>query len=83
MTRSKYIIILVVTAILAGVIPNLFPIEQQEKVYRITIIVAIGFVVPILGTIRLKYIGQSWKEYFMGFIPFYGVKYRYKRFTEK
>lgn len=43
----------------------------------------IMFYLPVLTLIRMKYIGLTYKEMLLTFIPFYGIKYRYKVFTEK
>jgi hypothetical protein len=43
----------------------------------------IAFYLPVLTFIRMRYIGLSYKQMLTTFIPIYGLKHRYRVFTEK
>lgn len=53
--------------------------ELGIKIFQYLII----FYLPTLTFIRMKYLGLTFKEMLLALVPFYGIKYRYKVFTEK
>ncbi len=76
MNRIIYLIILFVPFIVLGALyPNRFP--TQILPYLVI------FYIPIITIIRMKYLKCSWRCIFKSFIPFYGLKYRFKVFKEK
>ena len=58
-----------------------FAIDFESGITVLQYLIAIYL--PVLIFARMRYIGLSYKQMLMTIIPVYGLKYRYKVFTEK
>lgn len=74
---SLVILPFVVSAIVIGIKNG--SLEGIANIFSIIVI----FYLPIIAIIRMKTLKAPLKEILLSFIPFFGTKYRFKRFLEK
>ncbi len=75
MNRIVYLIVLFVPFIVLG---SFYPHKFPTHILPYLVI----FYIPTVTILRMKYLKYSWKEIFKSFIPFYGVKYRFRVFKK-
>jgi asparagine N-glycosylation enzyme membrane subunit Stt3 len=83
MKGIHYFLLVVLAGILVGILPDFFPASDPDHIRLIGLVIALTVYVPILAYLRMRTLGMSWKDYFLGLIPFYGWKYRFRRFMDK
>jgi len=76
MNRFIYLTVLYLPFIVLGA---LYPKSFSTQILPYLVI----FFIPIITIIRMKFFKCSWNNIFKSFIPFYGLKYRFKVFKEK
>ncbi len=80
MTRTKFILLLTIPPLLAGYyFREIFPEEIIPFIIPFFIIIYF----PLVYLLRMRYVGMTWKEVGKSFIPFYGIKNRFKTFQKK
>ena len=80
-TRTVYWFLLFVPIIpICWVVAQFTTAETYPKWMAITLIG--GWLPPIIY-LRMRYLGMSTKEMWLSLIPFYGLKYRYRRMFGK
>ena len=76
MNRTIYFIVLLLPFAILG---SLFPTNFSSDILPYLII----FYIPVISILRMKFVKFTWIEILKSMIPFYGLKYRFKVFTEK
>ncbi|WP_247237343.1 hypothetical protein [Telluribacter sp. SYSU D00476] len=79
MTRGWYFGLLIGGAVALGLASLMVPEEYSEEVMKTGGRLGILVFIPLLAFLRMRYIGMSWKEIVLSFIPFHGIKYRSKK----
>ena len=81
MNRFIYIVLLLFPFIVIGAVIGFFNVDLKESPkYFFWVIVLYVPILSILRMIKLKY---TWKEILLSFIPFYGLKYRFRIYKDK
>ncbi len=80
MNQTLFYLALIIPFSLLGLyMGNTISFDAGVEIFQYLIV----FYIPVLTFVIMKYIGMRYKEMLLAFVPFYGLKYRYKVFTEK
>lgn len=83
MTLPKYWALLILAAAVLGILPEMVPDANSDQVRQILFSFVVIVYIPIIAILRMRHLRMTLKEYLLGFIPFYGVRHRFKRITKK
>ncbi len=83
MTLLKYWLLVITGAVVVGLVPKAFPGSNPEEVRWVGFTVCLLLYIPAIAILRMRYLKMSWKEVLLSFIPFYGMRYRFRRLFER